>query len=144
MSLTLEQKKRAHELGILEFHCHGFWHKHTRLPYETPEVDWRIIPGDEHLMDLKPGPITCINPHQTEDNQDHDWDRAKQVGGKHYNSHKIQPWDVIDEYNLPYYSGAALKYILRDKGDKIEDLLKAIHCLEHQVFVMKQKAKETK
>jgi hypothetical protein len=144
LSLTLKQKQLAHELGILEFYDNYFWHKHMKLPYETPEVGWRITPGSEHLMDLKPGPITYLDPHQPGVKLDQDWDRSKQVGGTHYNSHKIQPWHVIDEYNLPYYSGAALKYILREKSDKVEDLEKAIHCLEHQVFVMKQKAKETK
>ena len=36
-----------------------------------------------------------------------------QVGGDHYSKHgKVQPWDVIDEYDLNYYADNAIKYIL--------------------------------
>lgn len=58
----------------------------------------------------------------------------KQVGGEHYKKHAIQPWDVIDEYNLNYYEGNALKYLLRHKANRIEDLKKAVHYLEKEIF----------
>jgi len=54
----------------------------------------------------------------------------RQVGGDHYAKHNIQPLDVIDEYNLDFYRGNVLKYILRDKGNQLEDIDKAIHYLE--------------
>ena len=54
----------------------------------------------------------------------------KQVGGNHYKKHKIQPWDIIDEYGLDYHRGAALKYMLRNKMDVYEDIQKAVHELE--------------
>lgn len=56
---------------------------------------------------------------------------AKQVGGDHYSRHKIQPWDIIDEYGLDYYRGNAIKYILRNKMDTREDIEKAKHYLEY-------------
>ena len=48
-------------------------------------------------------------------------DKKQQVGGDHYSKHSIQPFDIIDEYNLDYYEGAALKYLLRhkDKNGKV-------------------------
>ena len=51
--------------------------------------------------------------------------KETQIGGDHYSKRKIQPFDIIDEYDLDYYEGAALKYLLRhkDKNGK-EDLLK--------------------
>ena len=55
---------------------------------------------------------------------------AKQIGGTHYNKHKIQPWNIIDEYGLDYYRGNAIKYLLRNKMDTYEDIEKAIHYLE--------------
>jgi len=55
---------------------------------------------------------------------------CKQVGGNHYVKHEIQPWDIIDEYDLDYYEGCVLKYLLRDKDNRKQDLEKAIHCLE--------------
>lgn len=58
----------------------------------------------------------------------------KQVGGDHYMKHKIQPWDIIDAYNLDFYAGNAIKYILRapDKNG-VEDLEKAKHYLEKMI-----------
>ena len=56
----------------------------------------------------------------------------RQVGGDHYQK-EIQPWDIIDAYDLDYYEGNALKYLLRDKGDRTEDLQKAIHYLEKEL-----------
>jgi len=58
--------------------------------------------------------------------------RERQVGGDHYKKHKIQPWDIIDEYNLNFYAGNVIKYMLRDKEDEdgLEALYKARHYLE--------------
>jgi len=60
---------------------------------------------------------------------------AKQVGGDHYKKYKIQPWDIIDEYGLNYYEGNALKYLLRTKNNRVEDLQKAIHYIEKLIEV---------
>ena len=54
-----------------------------------------------------------------------------QVDGDHYRSMKIQPAEFINENNLPYAEGNAIKYICRHKkiGKKI-DIEKAIHYLQ--------------
>ena len=55
----------------------------------------------------------------------------KQVGGSHYKDKKLQPWDIIDELNLNFYEGNALKYLIRYKDKNgVEDLKKAIHYIE--------------
>jgi len=53
-----------------------------------------------------------------------------QVGGDHYKSKAIQPWDYIASNNLGYLEGCIIKYISRhrDKGG-LEDLQKAQHFL---------------
>lgn len=58
-----------------------------------------------------------------------------QVGGTHYQS-AIQPWDIIDAWEMDFYEGNALKYLLRYrfKGKPLEDLEK----LEHYVKRMKE------
>jgi len=56
--------------------------------------------------------------------------RDTQVGGDHYSSFQIQPWDIIDEYELGFYEGNVLKYLLRDKGDRREDLEKCKHYID--------------
>jgi hypothetical protein len=59
--------------------------------------------------------------------------RDMQIGGEHYRRHAIQPWDVIDEYRLDFYLGNTIKYILRDKGSRLEDLQKARHYLDKAI-----------
>ena len=54
----------------------------------------------------------------------------EQVGGDHYKKKKIQPWDIIDEYDLDYYHGNVIKYVLRDKDGHVEDLKKAKHYID--------------
>lgn len=58
-----------------------------------------------------------------------------QVGGTHYVSMPIQPWDVIDTWSLEerigFYRGTVLAYVMRagSKGDQLEDFQKAQHTL---------------
>ena len=55
----------------------------------------------------------------------------KQVGGTHYTTKKIQPWEVIEKNQMGFFDGNALKYLMRwkDKGGT-EDLKKAVHYIE--------------
>ena len=55
----------------------------------------------------------------------------KQIGGSHYKHMKIQPSKFINDNNLLFAEGNAIKYICRHahKGGK-EDLKKAIHYIE--------------
>lgn len=59
--------------------------------------------------------------------------QTTQVGGDHYVKHQIQPWHIIDEYNLSFYEGNVVKYLLRQKGDRLTDLKKARHYLDKQI-----------
>lgn len=55
----------------------------------------------------------------------------QQVGGKHYSSKAVQPWDYITSNNLGYLEGNVVKYVSRWKEKNgLEDLLKAKHYLE--------------
>jgi hypothetical protein len=55
----------------------------------------------------------------------------KQVDGDHYKGMKIQPAQFINENNLPFAEGNAIKYICRHKRKgKSKDIEKAIHYLE--------------
>jgi len=55
----------------------------------------------------------------------------KQIGGSHYKDMKIQPAQFINENNLPFAEGNAIKYICRHahKGE-IQDLEKAKHYID--------------
>lgn len=61
--------------------------------------------------------------------------RATQVGGDHYRSKAVQPWDAMESWMSPeqfrgFLRGNAIKYLARcdDKGG-IEDIKKAEHYL---------------
>lgn len=71
-----------------------------------------------------------------------DADRAKQIGGNHYAKMKIQPWDIILVYDLDYWLGNVVKYILRNKIDKLEDLKKARHYLDEKIRQLESSEKE--
>lgn len=71
-------------------------------------------------------------------------ENTRQVGGDHYVKHKIQPWDVIDEYNLNYYEGNILKYLLRTKSNRVEDLEKLIHYAEKELNNVRKKLDENR
>lgn len=54
---------------------------------------------------------------------------------KHYTYSKFEPKDVIREWGLNFNLGSAVKYISRAgrKGDKIEDLKKAVQFLKFEI-----------
>jgi len=62
--------------------------------------------------------------------------RDTQVGGTHYKSQKVQPWDVIDTWpaqqQVGFYRGNALKYIMRMGGKDLplNEARKATHYLQ--------------
>lgn len=64
-----------------------------------------------------------------------------QVGGNHYASNSIQPWDYIISNQLGYLEGNIIKYTTRwrQKGG-VDDLRKVIHYAEKliEVEVMKK------
>lgn len=54
----------------------------------------------------------------------------RQVGGEHYKNLKIQPVEFILSANLDFFLGNLLKYLVRNKGNRLEDLEKAYHYIE--------------
>lgn len=67
----------------------------------------------------------------------------KQVGGDHYAKMAIQPWEYAEGNDLSFLQGSVVKYVSRykDKGG-IQDLKKAIHCIELMISVFPQEASE--
>lgn len=56
---------------------------------------------------------------------------TKQVGGDHYKSKAIQPWDYIASNNIGYLEGNVIKYVSRWKDKNgVQDLEKARHYLD--------------
>lgn len=57
------------------------------------------------------------------------------INPKHYHGKKLQSIDIIEDFELGFHLGNAIKYILRagKKGDKNEDLQKAIWYLHREI-----------
>jgi hypothetical protein len=70
---------------------------------------------------------------------------ARQVGGTHYKTMGIEPWDVIDtwpdEQRVGAYRAGALKYIMRmgAKDESAREIGKGIHFLEKLLEVLKER-----
>lgn len=68
--------------------------------------------------------------------------RMRQVGGEHYVSLAVQPWDAIEAWLTPeafqgFLHGNAIKYLARaNKKGGVEDLRKAAHYIEKLIAVM--------
>jgi hypothetical protein len=76
----------------------------------------------------QPEPIGCYPPVN-----EVPWEQPtrRQVGGTHYNSRPIQPFDIIATLDLDFFEGSTLKYLMRyrHKGGA-EDLEKAKHYID--------------
>lgn len=70
--------------------------------------------------------------------------KDKQVGGNHYKSKAIQPWEVIERNGMGFFDGNALKYLMRhkDKGG-VEDLKKCIHYIEKLIEMANPQTKDS-
>ena len=62
----------------------------------------------------------------------------RQVGGKHYKTFRIQPYEFISKNDLSFFQGNVIKYVCRYKNKNgIEDIEKIIHYCELEILKMK-------
>lgn len=54
----------------------------------------------------------------------------EQIGGSHYQGFKIQPVEFIRANKLSFCEGNVVKYTVRRKGSRLEDLKKARHYVD--------------
>jgi hypothetical protein len=70
--------------------------------------------------------------------------RDVQVGGTHYLSMGVEPWDVIDtwsrEQRIGFYRGNALKYLMRmgSKDESLQEIQKGSHYLQKLIEVLSE------
>ena len=69
---------------------------------------------------------------------------SKQVGGSHYKDLPIQPAEFCMKNKLNYCQSIAIRYLLRaEHKNGIEDLDKAIHCIElYKEFINEDSTKD--
>jgi hypothetical protein len=63
----------------------------------------------------------------------------QRYGGK---NNTFEPIKIINNYNLNFNLGNVIKYVLRDKGSKLEDLKKAVDYLKNEIEKIEPKKKE--
>ena len=54
----------------------------------------------------------------------------KQIGGSHYLGWKIQPMEFFIANKIPKAEGDIIQYLLRQKGNRKEDVEKAKHIID--------------
>lgn len=70
--------------------------------------------------------------------------RDIQIGGAHYKSMDVQPWDVIDtwsvEQRIGFYRGNAVKYLMRmgTKDENLQEIRKGAHYLQKLIEVLEK------
>jgi hypothetical protein len=64
--------------------------------------------------------------------------QSKQIGGNHYKSFHIQPYEFISKNNLSFFQGNVVKYVCRYLNKNgIEDLEKIIHYCQLEIKKLK-------
>ena len=67
----------------------------------------------------------------------------KQIGGSHYKSFHIQPYEFISKNDLSFFQGNVIKYVCRYKHKNgIEDLEKIKHYCDLKIKKMKDMKKK--
>jgi len=71
--------------------------------------------------------------------------RDTQIGGDHYKTAAVQPWDVVDtwpiEQQVGFHRGNVLKYVMRmgTKDENAKEIKKAAHYLQKLAEVLEEK-----
>lgn len=132
--------------GILR-RCRAYHGQKTHIQCELQSAEYARHAGDHEATDPEDGlrlhwtDLACYYPERARSAQGvfpaAEGANASQVGGDHYRKFQIQPWDIIDEYELSFYAGNALKYLLRagNKGSRVEDLRKCRHYLDKLIEI---------
>jgi len=74
---------------------------------------------------------------------------SRQIGGDHYKTAGVEPWDVVDtwpiEQQIGYYRGGALKYLMRmgSKDECAQEIAKGQHYMEKLLEVLRPKTIDT-
>lgn len=76
--------------------------------------------------------------------RDDDNTRDYNVGNSDYSKHIIQPWTIIQEYDLNYWDGDIIKRVLRTKKgeSRVSDYEKIIHICKERLRQLREENDE--
>ena len=71
--------------------------------------------------------------------------RSYNVGNSDYSKHKIQPWDIWEEYNLNPWDADIIKRVLRTKEGESRrlDYEKIIHVCKERIIQIDEEKKKS-
>ena len=98
--------------------------KHKRMEHGIGEVKFNNT--DDIIIELfKLGILTFVNNDT----------RSSNIGHSNYASHIIQPWSIIQDWNLNYWDGDIIKRVLRTKKGESRklDYEKIIHICQERI-----------
>jgi hypothetical protein len=58
---------------------------------------------------------------------------------EHYKGPSVEPIDLIEAWDLPFHLGCVIKYVCRDKEDRVADLEKARWYLDRYILHLRSK-----
>lgn len=123
-------KKISEEFGVSIGHV---WNVRQAMIRRSAQPKRKVL-----LVKRKPEPVQApaIDMPTAEEDEAFNAINENQIGGDHYKSKAIQPWDFISSNNLGYLEGNIVKYVSRwkDKGG-VQDLEKAMHYLQKLIEV---------
>ena len=63
--------------------------------------------------------------------------KSYNIGESDYSQHKIQPWDIWEEYDLNPWEADIIKRVLRTKKgeSRVTDLEKIKHICDHLIYL---------
>jgi hypothetical protein len=109
----------------------------NKLPPSFGNIDTPLQKCHEQENMFNPYAITpdevdcvCPNPFRVEEDYHPKDALKKQVGGSHYKSYKIQPYEFFIKNQIPHHKAAIIRRILRydhPTGKGLEDLQKIQH-----------------
>ncbi len=69
----------------------------------------------------------------------------RQVGGSHYATRELQPWDAITQWGCGFLDGNVIKYVVRFRQKNgLQDLQKARHYLDKMIEIEEAKLEEAR
>jgi len=67
----------------------------------------------------------------------------KQIGGSHYKSFRIQPYEFISKNDLSFFQGNVIKYVCRYKDKNgIQDLEKIKHYCDLEILKLRDEKRK--
>lgn len=109
--------------------------------YKQPE-EWKAFDGVKNDKDAKADYVYGFEEDE-KSTEEAAPAQSSVIGGSNYDRFEVQVWDIVEMYGLDFFEGNILKYLLRTKGDRSEDIRKIISYCEKYLKVLEDRKSRT-